>query len=99
MDWPGTRKRNLARAADEPRAWAAIIFGDSPDVVGATRRSERLHWSCEGAQKEAEEWLGAGPIAWQSMGDWTMLGRVRQRIAVVTGVLLPRGDPPRRSPG
>jgi len=95
MDWPGTRKRNLARAVDEP----AIIFGDSPDVVGATRRSERLHWSCEGAQKEAEEWLGAGPIAWQSMGDWTMLGRVRQRIAVVTGVLLPRGDPPRRSPG
>jgi|SRR5215472_6013723 len=98
MGWPGIRKRNMEKAADEPRAWAAIIFGDSPDVVGATRRSERLHWSREAAQREAEEWLGAGPISWQSMGDWMMLGRVRQRIAVVTGVLLPKGDPPLPSP-
>jgi hypothetical protein len=88
----------MARAADEPRAWAAIIFGNTPDVVGATRRSERLHWSCKAAQREAEKWLGGGPIAWQSLGDWLMLGRVHQRIAVVTGVLLPKGDPPRPSP-
>jgi hypothetical protein len=31
-------------------------------------------------------------------GDWMMLGRVRERIAVVTGVLLPKGDPPLPSP-
>jgi hypothetical protein len=90
----GIRKRNMAKAVDDPRAWAAIIFGDTPDVVGATRRSERLHWSSEGAQREAEEWLGAGPIAWQEMGEWTMLGRVGPRIAVITGILLPRGNPP-----
>jgi len=28
------------------------------------------------------------------MGEWMMLGRVGQRIVVVTGVLLPKGDPP-----
>ena len=89
-----TRKRKTATAATEPRAWAAIVFGDTPDVVGATRRSERLHWSRKSAQKEAEEWLGTGPIAWQRMGEWMMLGRVGQRIVVVTGVLLPKGDPP-----
>jgi len=84
----------MAKVANDPRAWAAIIFGDTPDVVGATRRSERLHWTCEGAQKEAEKWLAAGPIAWQRMEEWMMLGRVGQRIAVVTGVLLPKGNPP-----
>jgi hypothetical protein len=84
----------MAKAADDPRVWAAIIFGDTPDVVGATRRSERLHWSCEDAQKEAEGWLGTEPISWQEMGDWMMLGRIRHRIVVVTGVLLPKGDPP-----
>jgi len=89
-----TRKRKTATAATEPRAWAAIVFGDTPDVVGATRRSERLHWSRKSAQKEAEEWLGTGPIAWQRMGEWMMLGRLGQRIVVVTGVLLPKGDPP-----
>src|SRR6516162_11515023 len=88
-----TRKRKTATAATEPRAWAAIVFGDTPDVVGATRRSERLHWSREAAQREAEEWLETGPIAWQRMGEWMMLGRDGQRIVVVTGVLLPKGDP------
>ena len=84
----------MARAGDDRRAWAAIIFGNTPDVVGATRRSDRLHWTCEGAQQEAEEWLGKGSIAWQKLGEWMMLGKVCERIAVVTGVLLPEGDPP-----
>jgi hypothetical protein len=88
------RKRKTATAAEDPHAWAAIVFGNTPDVVGATRRSERLHWTCENAQKEAEEWLGTGQVAWQKMGEWMMLGRVGQRIVVVTGVLLPKGDPP-----
>ena len=65
-----------------------------PGVVGATRRSDRLNWTCEGAQQEAEEWLEKGPIAWQKLGKWMMLGRVGERIVVVTGVLLPKGDPP-----
>ena len=87
-------QKKSTTAAEDPRAWAAIVFGDAPDVVGATRRSERLHWSREAAQREAEEWLETGPIAWQRMGEWMMLGRVGQRIVVVTGVLLPKGDPP-----
>jgi len=89
-----TRKRRPPTVAEDPHAWAAIVFGNTPDVVGATRRSERLHWTCESAQKEAEGWLGAGRVAWQEMGEWMMLGRVGQRIVVVTGVLLPKGDPP-----
>ena len=89
-----TRKRKTATADQDPHAWAAIVFGDTPDIVGATRRSERLHWTCESAQREAEAWLGSELIAWQKMGEWMMLGRVGQRIVVVTGVLLPTGEPP-----
>jgi hypothetical protein len=89
-----TKRRKTATAAEDRHAWAAIVFGNTPDVVGATRRSERLHWSCDSAQKEAEAWLGGGPIAWQKMGEWMLLGRVGQRIVVVSGVLLPKGDPP-----
>jgi hypothetical protein len=41
----------------ELRGWTAMIYvADSRDVAGAVRRSQRLHWTLQDAQAEAESW-------------------------------------------
>jgi len=41
----------------ELRGWTDMIYvADSRDVAGAVRRSQRLHWTLQDAQAEAESW-------------------------------------------
>jgi hypothetical protein len=81
----------MSHSTDELLAWAAIMFGDTPDVVGAQRRSDRLHWTREAAQREVQGWVGAEPIQWDKIEERTMIGRVGRRVMVVTSVYLPKG--------
>ena len=78
----------------ELRGWIALIYvADSRDVAGAIRRSQRLHWTLEDAQTEAERWakeLGS-QVDWQSVDDATLIGRMPGYFAVVTSILLPKG--------
>ena len=78
----------------ELRGWTAMIYvADSRDVAGAVRRSQRLHWTLQDAQAEAESWASelGHEIAWQSVDDLTLIGRIRGHFVVVASILLPKG--------
>jgi hypothetical protein len=79
--------------------WAAILFPTGQaDVFGAVRGSPRLHWSIDGARREAEGWaeeMRAGPIAWSSLEDGVVaVGRIKGHAVVLRSILLPLGPPP-----
>jgi hypothetical protein len=70
-----------------------IYVADSHDVAGAVRRSQRLHWTLQDARAEAQGWakdLGY-EIAWVSVDDMTLIGRMPGHFAVVASILLPKG--------
>jgi hypothetical protein len=57
-----------------------IYVADSRDVVGAVRRSKRLHWKQAGARQEVESWvteMGLAPVRWEVVDDDTLVGRLR----------------------
>jgi len=63
----------------ELRGWTAMIyFADSRDVVGAVRRSQRLHRTLKDGQAGAENWASelGHEIVWQSVDDLTLIGRI-----------------------
>jgi hypothetical protein len=94
-----TAKDGWMKAGErERRAWAAMIFAiGQADVFGAVRGSPRLHWTLEGARREAEGWveeMRAGPIAWASVEDGIAVGRIEGHAIVLRSILLPLGPPP-----
>lgn len=87
--------------------WSAVLFRtNSPGVVAGAivRRSERLHWTDEGAKDEVLKWMrelpqtgSAGNVDWQSADDF-IIGRFPSdpdHIAVIRSMLLPLGKAPR----
>jgi hypothetical protein len=80
----------------EPRVWCAMIYvADSRDVVGAVRRSKRLHWKQADARQEVESWvteMGLAPVRWEVVDDDTLVGRVRGHFIVVSSLLLPKEE-------
>jgi hypothetical protein len=80
----------------ESRVWCAMIYvADSRDVVGAVRRSQRLHWTQDGARQEVESWvteMGLAPVRWEVADDDTLVGRVRGHFIVVASLLLPKEE-------
>ena len=81
----------------EQRVWAVTIFAPGiADVIGAIRRSPRLHWTQRAACQEAERWaaeMALGPITWESLDEQMTLGRTSCHAVVVRSVLLPLGSP------
>ena len=81
----------------EQRVWAAIIFASHvADVIGAIRRSPRLHWTQRAARREAERWaaeMALGPITWESVDEQVTLGRTPCHAIVVGSFLSPLGSP------
>jgi hypothetical protein len=86
----------MSREGDQ-RGWAAIIFASNvADVIGAIRRSPRLHWTQRAARREAEGWAAEmllGPIAWESLDEQVTMGRTHRNAVVVSSFLLPLGSP------
>ena len=82
---------------DDQRGWAAIIFASNvADVIGAIRRSTRLHWTQRAARQEAERWaaeMALGPIAWESLDEQVTMGRTHRNAVVVSSFLLPLDSP------
>jgi len=83
--------------------WAAFLFptGDGP-TVGAVRGSQRLHWTQEGAKRQAEVWaseMQMGPLSWNDIDDKAAIAWVdnnnqgKYRACVVRSILLPLGEP------
>lgn len=85
----------MSREGDQ-RAWTATIFASGiADVIGAVRRSPRLHWTQRAARQEAETWaadMSLGPVAWESVDEQMTLGRTAGHAVVVRSVLLPLGE-------
>jgi hypothetical protein len=88
------------------RAWATFILPiASPHIFGAACRSERLHWTFAEAVKEAEHFaasLGRNEkIEWvvrdEQDEDIYAFGRIPGYGIVVASMLLPLGEPPRKS--
>lgn len=86
-------------ATAERRCWAASIFPIGPAaaaVMGALRRSRRLHWTQRGAKAEAQVWIeemGLGKVTWEVADDWVTIGRAGSSYTVILiGLLLPLGD-------
>jgi len=79
------------------RGWAAMILASGvADVIGAVRRSPRLHWTLRAAQEEAQAWateMGRGEIIWGSPDDQMLIGRIPGHAVVVRSILLPLGRP------
>jgi hypothetical protein len=78
----------------ELRGWTAMIYvADSRDVAGAVRRSQRLHWTLQDGQTEAESWASelGHEIAWHIVDDSTLIGRMPGHFVVVASILLPKG--------
>jgi hypothetical protein len=84
----------MTQEADR-RGWAAtILVSGTPDVIGAVRRSSRLHWTQRAAQAEAQAWateMGHGVIIWGSLDDQMLIGRIPGHAVVVRSILLPLG--------
>jgi hypothetical protein len=82
------------------RGWAATILASgTADVIGAVRRSSRLHWTLRAAQEEAQAWvteMGYGEIIWGSLDDQMAIGRIPGHAVVVRSILLPLGSPEER---
>ena len=82
---------------DDQRGWAAIIFASNvADVIGAVRRSPRLHRTQRAARQEAERWaaeMALGPIAWESLDEQVTMGRTHRNAVVVSSFLLPLDSP------
>jgi hypothetical protein len=83
--------------------WAAFLFptGEGP-TVGAVRGSQRLHWTQEGAKRQAEAWareMHMGPLSWNYIDDKAAIAWVdnhnhgKYRAFVVRSILLPPGEP------
>ena len=78
----------------ELRGWTDMIYvADSRDVAGAVRRSQRLHWTLQDAQAEAESWASelGHEIVWESVDNLTLIGRMPGHFVVVASILLPKG--------
>lgn len=94
-----------ANPGENLRCWAAVLYPSGvADIVGAARRSPRLHWTKRAAREEAQQWiedLRIGPMTWEAVdGGLLTIGRNRSYIAVIYSILLPRGQaPPRNNPG
>jgi len=77
--------------------WSATILASgTADVIGAVRRSSRLHWTQRAAQEEAQAWateMGRGEIIWGSPDDEMLIGRIPGHAVVVRSILLPLGRP------
>jgi hypothetical protein len=86
-----------SRAPRRRKVWAAAIWPrEIPEVLGALRVSRQLHWTRQAACEEAEEWCRlaqTGPVNWEIVDDWIVIGRLsNEQTAVVRGLLLP--EPP-----
>jgi len=79
------------------RGWAATILASgTADVIGAIRRSSRLHWTQRAAREEAQAWateMGHGQIIWGNLDDEMLIGRIPGHAVVVRSILLPLGRP------
>ena len=89
----------MVNTKQDPVGWAAFLFptGDGP-TVGAVRGSQRLHWTQEGAKRQAEEWaseMQMGPLSWNDIDDKAAIAWVdnnnhgKYRAFVVRSILLP----------
>ena len=73
--------------------WSAHLFDASiPEAFGATRASQRLHWTLDEAQGEAQAWVGNDPIIWQPLEDLVSVGLTSNvdYHALVRGEYLPQ---------
>ena len=77
--------------------WAAMIFPELGEVVGAVQACMRVHWSKECARAEDERWIAEmklGPITWYAIDDQVVIGRNHKHYIVLRSALLPDGEPP-----
>ncbi len=87
--------------------WGAVLFRTTnPEVVAGAivRRSERLHWTNQGAKEEVLRWMqelpqasSAGDIDWHNADNF-LIGRFPNdpnHVAVIRSMLLPLGKAPR----
>jgi len=80
--------------------WGVAAFKISGDAeaFGASRLSDRLHWSQADARIEAQKFareLGAGSIEWDQLDDdHFAIGRFAGHAVIIRGIQLPIGEPP-----
>ena len=84
------------------RGWAAMIFPSGiAEVIGAVRGSPRLHWTQRTAREQAQAWateMGHGQIAWETLDDQMVIGRIPGHAIVIRSILLPLGSPEEEAP-
>jgi len=76
--------------------WAAMIFPEQGEVLGAVQASKRVHWTKESARAEAERWIAEmklGPITWYAIDDQVVIGRIHKHYVVLRSALLPKEEP------
>jgi hypothetical protein len=85
--------------------WAAFLFNSGAGAIvhpafGVVRGSTRLHWTEQGARREAEEWaheMQVEPLVWETIdetGAVAWINHDTSRAFVVRSILMPQGEPP-----